>query len=371
MKKKAGGETTILMKAAELITVLKEKIANGYAGPDGRLPNIGNIAKEFSVSPMTAQKAIKVLVEAEILSSTRGKGVYLKQRSAAATRIGIVTMNYCEPGIAYAAAYASYITPAVELLKNAGCRIQRYDRDDLKGNPATVRSILKELDGMIITIGCLDAETLPHLLSWEKPVVLIQQEEFLDYPFSQIIPDRAPAFQDLLTLLNTDPPKEVLIINNGTFHLPRIRSFLQHLRRNPQTRNAHVETITIQKHLVDLGCIAGQQIAEKVLKSNKKYDLIFSPSDFLTFGFIDVMNQHGKQYGVDYDLVSYDNLEDDGYLPFEKPIMTCIDKRPKEISEAAAKLLLNMNRLRPITSMLCKIPCRLVLRETFCRRTST
>ena len=119
MKKKAGGEATILMKAAELITVLKEKIANGYAGPDGRLPNIGNIAKEFSVSPMTAQKAIKVLVEAEILSSTRGKGVYLKQRSAAATRIGIVTMNYCEPGIAYAAAYASYITPAVELLKNA------------------------------------------------------------------------------------------------------------------------------------------------------------------------------------------------------------------------------------------------------------
>ena len=67
------------MKTTELITVLKEKIANGYAAPNGRLPNIGNIAKDFSVSPMTAQKAIKVLVEAEVLSSTRGKGVFLKR----------------------------------------------------------------------------------------------------------------------------------------------------------------------------------------------------------------------------------------------------------------------------------------------------
>lgn len=359
------------MKTTELITVLKEKIANGYAAPNGRLPNIGNIAKDFSVSPMTAQKAIKVLVEAEVLSSTRGKGVFLKRNPAATMRVGIVTMNYCEPGIAYAAAYASYITPAVELLKNSGCRIQRYDKDDLKGNPAAVQGILNELDAMIITIGCLDEETLPHLLSWKKPIVLIQQEEFLDYPFHQVIPDRAPAFLDLLDLLNVDPPKEVLIINNEPFHNSRIKSFLKHLRMNPQTKDAAVEMITIRKHLVDLGCIAGQQIAEKVLKSDKKYDLVFSPSDFLTFGFLDVMSRHGRQYGKDYALVSYDNLEDDGYLPFEKPVMTCIDKRPKQISEAAAKLLLNLDRLNPISCMFCKIPCKLVIRETFYRRKST
>lgn len=353
------------MKTAELITVLKDKIANGYAASDGRLPNIGDIAKEFSVSPMTAQKAIKALVKAELLSSTRGKGVFLKQNSSAAMRVGIVTMNYCEPGVAYAAAYASYITPAVEVLKAAGCRIQRYDKDDLKGDQAAVQRIFDELDAIIITIGCIDPETLPNLLTWKKPIVLIQHEDFLDYPFHQVISDRNPAFHELLALLDVTPPKNVLIVNNCNFHKHRIESFLKHLRANPRTKDATVETITVQKQIpVDLGCLAGQQLAEKVLSSGKKYDLVFSPSDFLTFGFIDVMNRNGKRFGKDYSLVSYDNLEADGYLPFEEPVMTCIDKRPKLISEAAAKLLLNLDRLTPISSILCKVPCKLVIRKT-------
>ena len=92
------------MKTAQLITALKEKIAEGYADADGRLPNIGTMAVEFAVSPMTVQKAVKALVSEGVLSSTRGKGVYLNRNAARNKCVGIVTMNYCEPGVSYAAA---------------------------------------------------------------------------------------------------------------------------------------------------------------------------------------------------------------------------------------------------------------------------
>lgn len=356
------------MKTAQLITALKEKIAEGYADADGRLPNIGAMAVEFAVSPMTVQKAVKALVSEGVLSSTRGKGVYLNRNAARNKCVGIVTMNYCEPGVSYAAAYTGYIAPAAEMLKAAGYRLRKLDRDDLKGDPAEVRRILDSLDSMIITIGCLDSGTLPFLLEWKKPIVLIQQESFVDYPFHQVIADRDPAFAEAMEFLNDRNIENVLILNNSTFHESRIEAFLRHLKRNPHTCNAKTETLFMQKNSIDPGYLTGQELAEKVLRPNKPYDLFFSPSDFLTFGFLDFMGKHGKQYGKDYELLSYDNLEGDGYLPFEEPVITCIDKQTKLISQVAASLILNLERFPAVSSMLCKVPCRFTVRKTLIRK---
>ena len=84
------------------------------------------------------------LVSEGVLSSTRGKGVYLNRNAARNKCVGIVTMNYCEPGVSYAAAYTGYIAPAAEMLKAAGYRLRKLDRDDLKGDPAEVRRLLEE-----------------------------------------------------------------------------------------------------------------------------------------------------------------------------------------------------------------------------------
>lgn len=124
----------------------------------------------------------------------------------------------------------------------------------------------------------------------------------------------------------------------------------------------------MQKNSIDPGYLTGQELAEKVLRSNKPYDLFFSPSDFLTFGFLDFMGKHGKQYGKDYELLSYDNLEGDGYLPFEEPVITCIDKQTKLISQVAASLILNLERFPAVSSMLCKVPCRFTVRKTLIRK---
>ena len=355
------------MKTTELITVLKEKIANGYAAPNGRLPNIGNIAKDFSVSPMTAQKAIKVLVEAEVLSSTRGKGVFLKRNPAATMRVGIVTMNYCNctSGAEYTAAFGTFLTPAVSILKSAGAKIIRLDRDDLKGPETEIRAILDELDALLVTYGCIDRDTLTHLIEWKKPIVVIQHEEFCPYPFHQVIPDLSSGFSRLSSFFAEKNIRNILTATNSEeIHLARIKMFEEKIRENPITKSCRIKAIEIPPFPSDLGRIAGQRLGELILESGFRYDAVFTPSDFLAFGIIDTMNKQKKRYGTDYLLASYDNLEADSYQPFSEPILTCIGKSPEQISKTAANLLLCLNRLGPSNLFQCKVPCTLEIRKT-------
>ncbi len=356
------------MKTLELIAAIRKRIAGGYAGADGRLPNIGEIAKDFSVSPMTAQKAIRALVEAGVLTSTRRKGVFLKQpASSGMARVGIVSMYYtnCTSAAAYLSAFSSYLISGVEILKSTGIRIVRLDRDDLKGKPEQVKQILEELDSMIITYGCLDNDTLPYLLSWRKPVVVIQHEEFCAFPFHQVIPDLESGFARLALFFAERKISRLLVATNREpIHLARVRVLKQVLSGFYAMRDCHIETLEVPSCPSDLGRIAGQRLGELILRTKVPYDVIVTPSDFIAFGVIDTMSKSGKSFGVDYRLVSYDNLEADSYLPLNEPVLTCVGKHPDRISAAAANLILSLKQLGAENRFLCKVPCDLTIRQT-------
>ncbi len=355
------------MRTNEFVTLLKDRIQTGYADDSGQLPHIHSIAKEFGISPVTAVKGIKALVEDEVLVSIRGKGVFLKQNAVETKRIGLVTMNYGDVNPAYyAMAFSSYLTTASEILKSAGYRIIRLDKADLKGPTESIRQQLEELDAMIITIGCIDNETLPHLLAWNKPIVLIQHEEFTSHPFHQVIPDMASGFRKLGEFLLKNKVRELLVVtDHAPFHEYRIKCLMDFYREHSDnTRITQIEVMRIERISADAGRLTGQLLGEKILAAEKKYDAIFTPSDFLAFGIVDVMKKHGLKCGVDYKLVSYDNLEAGECIPFERPLLTGIDKHPEKISEAAAKLILSLDKLGNQNRFLCEVPCDFVIRES-------
>jgi DNA-binding LacI/PurR family transcriptional regulator len=93
----------------------------------------------------------------------------------------------------------------------------------------------------------------------------------------------------------------------------------------------------MNREIGDSGRLLGYRAGLKLIKE-KKIDAIFSPSDFISFGLVDAYRKNGIKLGKDILLISYDNLEGDGLLPFGKAILTTVANPRHEIGRIAADL---------------------------------
>ena len=63
----------------QVAAILRGRINSGELGP--RLPSHQQLANELDVSPMTVQRAIKVLKQEGLLYSEPGRGTFVRQTS--------------------------------------------------------------------------------------------------------------------------------------------------------------------------------------------------------------------------------------------------------------------------------------------------
>lgn len=63
----------------QVAAILRSRIYSGELGP--RLPSHQQLANELDVSPMTVQRAIKVLKQEGLLYSEPGRGTFVRQTS--------------------------------------------------------------------------------------------------------------------------------------------------------------------------------------------------------------------------------------------------------------------------------------------------
>ncbi len=64
---------------AQLVGILRDRIANGEFLPGTRLPPEVQLCKTYNVSPMTVRRAINLLLDEGIISTTQGKGTFVKR----------------------------------------------------------------------------------------------------------------------------------------------------------------------------------------------------------------------------------------------------------------------------------------------------
>lgn len=63
----------------KVAAILRDRIDSGELGP--RLPSHQQLANELDVSPMTVQRALKVLKDEGLLSSQPGRGTFVRSKS--------------------------------------------------------------------------------------------------------------------------------------------------------------------------------------------------------------------------------------------------------------------------------------------------
>jgi DNA-binding LacI/PurR family transcriptional regulator len=119
---------------------------------------------------------------------------------------------------------------------------------------------------------------------------------------------------------------------------------MEALKESSGSTRISTALINVEKLPSDTGRLTGRILGENIIKAGKLPDAIFCPSDFLSFGIMDVMMGKGLTPGVDFKLISYDNLEGAGILPFGKPMITSVGNPRDSISRQAASLILNLEK---------------------------
>lgn len=64
----------------QIAAVLRRRIEDGEYGPGARLPSVVSLMQTFGVAHLTAQKALRVLVDAGIAEMSPGMGTYVKRQ---------------------------------------------------------------------------------------------------------------------------------------------------------------------------------------------------------------------------------------------------------------------------------------------------
>jgi len=335
-----------------------------------RLPSIKELCALYATSPVTALRAVKKLEDENLVRCIRGKGIFANQPSNhSQTRVGVITMSYGigEPGDEVA--FGGFLSDAVARLQRDCQEIVRLQRDDLKGDANDVESILGRLDGVLVTFGCLDDETIPRLRACGKPVVVVQHEHILENPFHQVIPDLGSGYEKVVRLLLAQQIKHVVTATTPiAIHCGRIQSFCDVLAATAEAKSIAVRTIEMEKILTDSGRLTGRLLAQKILNDKEPAGVILCPSDFLAFGIVDVFREANVSLGEEWKLISYDDLESDGLLPFGSPYLTSVVNPRAAISAAAAELLLQQvstpAQTQAAATHILRIPCGLAERAS-------
>jgi DNA-binding GntR family transcriptional regulator len=62
----------------QLANLFKKQIAAGFYRPGSKLPTEAEIRKRFDVSPMTVRRAVGLLLDGGVVTTTRGRGTFVK-----------------------------------------------------------------------------------------------------------------------------------------------------------------------------------------------------------------------------------------------------------------------------------------------------
>lgn len=300
------------------------------------------LSKLIDIPEITINRAINKLVKDNILYRVKGSGTFVAgtEKGLKTYTIGIgLEIPVGETSIVDAA-FRSFYTPAVELLRKEKHEIIYLEKADMQ-NPDIAADILKKVDGLIISFNFIDPKTIPNFKKAGKTVVVVQHEEIKDLPFHQVIPDLYPGSKDMITFLSEKIRTEdelILLQGDGGHAANRSRVFLQALA-NSNLSHLPVKKYEIKSVVGDLGRQASYVFGMNFLKKQKKRLFIVSMSDFLSFGLLDAISEKGLSYGKDVFIASYDNLESHGVLPSVTPLLSSIDINRDQISLAAANLI--------------------------------
>jgi len=341
--------------------IFKENLPEGT-----RLDSISTLAGRMAASVVTVQRAVTALAEEGVLTVVHGKGVFVRhlQSASGIRRVGIC-MNFPTGAEMreLEVAFGEFYYGAQDFFREQGRQVINVLPQELMVTGQGART-LEHLDGLLVAAAVLNDSALAALADFSGPVVVVQHEEIMEYGFHQVVPDLFSGFMAAAALFEPSRHPVVYIATdpaNATYGY-RVKVFLRALQKCWGERAPRIEYLEQPRIAMDLGRMTGRILGERALAC--RASAIFSPSDFLSFGIMDTFLAKRLRPGRDFTLVSYDDLESSGVLPFEQPLLTSVSNPRCRISTLAAKLLLDSEHSDGDLSHIVRVPSALKIRQT-------
>ena len=358
------------MRVRELAEILNKEIRRKQLEPGSQVDSARKLIKKHNVSFLTANRALDLLTEKKILYRIQGKGSFVASRehmfSKHITTIGLSFYNYptlhhSEGGIS---GFGQFQNQIVDMIKEKNCNISIVSRAEKK-NLELFNQTIRNTDGLIINKDLVKGDNIPLLLKYNRPVILMDLPCTRELPFNQVVPDYYSGFTKIIDHLHEIGCDSVVPVgvHDTEAHNYRRKLFRQTVIEYGSSLDV-IEDLTVSLLPNDMGRSSGQLIGKKYLQL-KKRPAIFAVSDFIAFGILDVLLEKGLKPGKDFKLIGYDNIEDSGYCPFDKPMLTSLDANKAELAREIVKLLFEQIGSKDKNIRITKVPVdKLVIRET-------
>lgn len=355
-------------KLERVVHYINDDINSGIYSSGQMLPSAQELSVRYRVSEITVKRALKYLSDAGFLKRISGQGTFVSEslkNNSKCLKIGILSLapDIATPGVisenGIREVFNSFYGPAEQYFHDNNC-IVRHLSPTVFNDYQRLRSETSELDGILASYSFINSRFSTKLEQLRKPVVLVQHSLPEDEPFCHVIPDLSPVMTKIAQSMVNSGRKIVLVSRYGIQDKEKL--FLKALSK---CGVAHTD-IRIENQLNipgDMGQMIGYQLGRKIIQEIKN-PVIFSTSDFISFGIVNTFEDAKIPLG-NIPLVSIDDLEGDGLLPFERPLLTTIKVSRRKISLCAAELLLDyINNPRQDILTILRVKTELIVRES-------
>ncbi len=357
-----------VLRVPELANLLRDNIEKQQIAGDTPMDSTRKLADKYGVSPVTANRAINELVSQKVLYRVPGKGTFVsKSRSWRSTgaRIGFYPyQGYNTHNRDYYLQIGLHYQVTCNLLKQNGYDISIIS-DVEKNDLSILKRTLNTVDALILNKEFITPATLPLLCSYPCPIILIDFPVVSDIPFHQVVADSFRGFKQAADHFAGLGVKEVVIagIANTDTHKSRRRLFRRVMEIfHPEIILHEDLTYNMMINSYDEEC--GKRIAAKYLKLPER-PAIFSASDYISFGIMEVLEKEGLRASEDFKLISYDNLEAKGFSPYSEPRLTTVDYPYEQLAEELVILLSELLAKPVSNTKIIRVPSdKIIIRTT-------
>ncbi|MBR2373769.1 MAG: substrate-binding domain-containing protein [Lentisphaeria bacterium] len=340
-----------MLRVSDIAESLLQELINDPPEPNAPVKSSREIAARFRVSLLTADRAIKKLVEHGVFYRVGRKGTFFRQLPPDGIK---------KPLIGFAACFQGDMQHRNEMnrenlaLLRKNYRVRIIMHHELK-DPIISSKELAGLDALVLTSDLIDDEIRRNLARFNKPIVSMYLEFAADANINQVILDFSEAFNKAVSLIQNCRNRRFILIaemhSNGRFRLENFKNALRHA--GVPEKNIAVIKLPHCSH----STFSPAEVIEKLLPQlNGKF--IFCTSDIISEMLLKALNASDLTPGKDFEFLGCDNLAaaDIG--------LSTVDCHFSKIPETVCKLLDTCLRARDNFKYTIAIPATLVIRET-------
>jgi GntR family transcriptional regulator len=344
------------LKVTDIAELLRQNIEDNNLAVDTPIMSIRKIAESYGCSPLTADRAVNLLVAEGILYRVKRKGTFVKRNTEKAKiKLGYLAQADNFRVMSQKENFEKVFTYCNE----NNIEIKLYPFCSLDKRKSFLQDI-KSLDGLLISAAFVNEETWETIREVKIPKVLYGYDYYQYRAIDQVFLELSGTFEELFNKLNFNKYKKFYLLYedhlNGEF---RMNCFKKLLHRAGVDNKARIVSVDWSDSCSIINHRKAKELAPDINNA-----LIVSTSDIVSNVFIDSWAESGLQPMEDYDLISCDNLEDCGFRPYTEPKLTSIDCRLDKRGIIAVNLLLQRIKEDNENFLYYGVPAHLKIRNT-------